>query len=392
MKLMKHIMIALVLCAIPAMAFGQTVSCEGCTHEISVYMGEGGLIATADGDEVTYVATCEGVTRSDQLRINDDGTVATLLTMENGLACDGDDEDNMFQLGPIMDGGWFWITDEMNSAVGNLVSQDVLENEETTITSTPSVTMTEGKGAVYLKETSTGRVGILPSILPEMAMDPPTTNRCSYTGDPAARETSNCMLGDGGSMILVQGPTDIFTGDRPHLGANAMVTRPASGSVTVHADLWGNGSGHFLSDASIAAGVTDANLGHAGGTRLAATITATLGAAGPGTGDPIDGSGADATSGLTFDGATTASLGVLTIAPEATYCNPTATPPVNHTARVTFSATLDATQKGQVVPTLTTAPAAAGTAATHTIMVVCPTASANMGVELVPENPFPTTE
>ncbi len=36
MKLMKHITIALALCAIPAVAFGQTVTCEACTHEVSV--------------------------------------------------------------------------------------------------------------------------------------------------------------------------------------------------------------------------------------------------------------------------------------------------------------------------------------------------------------------
>ena len=405
MKLMKHITIALVLCAIPAMAFGQDVSCEDCSHVVSVYMGEGGLIATADGAEmVTYVATCEGVTRSGELTANADGVVAMLLTMDNGLACSGDDEDNMFQLGPIMDGGWFWITDDMNSAVGNLVSQDVLDNDTTDITSTTSVTMTEGKGAVYLKETSSGRVGILPNILPEMAMDAPDPNNCSYTsaGSPAVhtRETANCMLGNGGSTLLVQGPTNLFTGKRPHLMANAMVTRPASGSVTVQADLWGNGSGHFLSDTAITAGVTDARLGHAGGTRLVATIGASLGASGPGDGEDIDSTGPDgnAGAGLTFvpaapdgQGGTIASLGQLTITPDATYCDPTATPPLNHTATVTFSATLSAAEKGYVVPTLATVPAAAGTAARHTIMVVCPSASsANMGQELVPENPFPT--
>ena len=401
----KFLMIALLVGAIPAVAFSQDVSCEGCTHEVSVYMGEGGLIATADGvDMVTYVATCEGVTRSDQLPANADGVVATLLTMENGLACHGDDEDNMFQLGPIMDGGWYWITDDVNSAVGNLVSQDILDNETTDITGTTSVTMTEGKGAVYLKEISSGRVGILPNILPEMTTTPDDPNYCSYTsaGSPAVhtRETANCMLGNGGSTLLVQGPTNLFTGKRPDLMANAMVTRPASGSVTVQADLWGNGSGHFLSDTAITAGVTDARLGHKGGTRLVATIGASLGASGPGSGQNIDstGPGGNAGAGLTFvpaapdgQGGTIPNLGQLTIIPDATYCSPTATPPVNHTATVTFSATLTAAEKAYVVPTLVTTPAAAGTAASHTIMVVCPSASsANMGQELVPENPFPT--
>ena len=391
----NYLMVALILCAIPAVAFGQDVSCDACTHEVSVYSGEGGLIATADDAEmVTYVATCEGVTRSGELAANADGVVATLITMENGLACHGDDEDNELQLGPIMDGGWFWITDDMNSAVGNLVAQDVLDNETTDITSAGTgVTMEMGKGAVYLKETSTGRVGILPNILPMPEMDPVAVNTCSFTGTgaTAAAETSNCMLGNGGSTLQVQGPTNVFTGKRPDLGANAMVTRPASGEVTVQADLWGNGTGHYT------AGTVDntavfANLGHPGGTRLTATIAASLASTGPGDGENIDGTGPGGSegAGVTFDGTTTASLGVLTIGSDDAYCNPTAKPPVNHTATVTFTASLDATQKAQVVPTLTTTPAAGGVAARHTIMIVCPSASANMGTELVPENPFPT--
>ena len=395
----NYLMVALILCAIPAVAFGQDVSCDACTHEVSVYSGEGGLIATADDAEmVTYVATCEGVTRSGELPANADGVVATLITMENGLACHGDDEDNELQLGPIMDGGWFWITDDMNSAVGNLVSQDILENDTTDLTSAGTgVTMTEGKGAVYLKETNTGRVGILPNILPMPEMDPVAVNTCSFTGTgaTAAAETSNCMLGNGGSTLQVQGPTNVFTGKRSDLGANATVTRPASGAgVTVQADLWGNGTGHFTAGTVDNAGATPANLGHAGGTRLAATIQAALASTGPGAGTDIDGTGpgGNAGAGLTFDNTTTTSLGELTIAPDASYCNPTAKPPVNHTATVTFRAELSTAQQAQVVPSLTTTPAATdgGVAARHTIMIVCPSASANMGTELVPENPFPT--
>ncbi len=87
MKLMKHITIALVLCAIPAVAVGQTVTCDDCTHVASVYMGEGGVIATAqeDVEMVTWVATCGGVTRSGELEPNDDGVVSALFAGD--LAC-----------------------------------------------------------------------------------------------------------------------------------------------------------------------------------------------------------------------------------------------------------------------------------------------------------------
>ena len=57
-----------------------------------------------------------------------------------------------FEIGPVMDGGWFWVTDETNSAVGGLVSKDVLDNDAAAITGAgDSVSMTMGKGAVYLK-------------------------------------------------------------------------------------------------------------------------------------------------------------------------------------------------------------------------------------------------
>ncbi len=130
MKLMKHITIALVLCAIPALAFGQDVSCDDCTHVVSVYMGGGGLIAMADDAEmVTWVATCGRITRIGELAANDDGVVSTLFTTDNGLACNASGDGNKFQLGPIKDGGWFWMTRGTNSAIGNLVAMDILEND-----------------------------------------------------------------------------------------------------------------------------------------------------------------------------------------------------------------------------------------------------------------------
>ena len=387
MKLMKHITIALVLCAIPAMALGQVADCEDCDHQLSVYRS-GGLVATAaDGAEmVNYRATCNNVTRTGQMTPDDDGIVNKLLTGE--LACEADD--GTFEIGPITDGGWFWIHIGDNSAVGNIVATDVLMNDATDITDAgDSITMMEGAGAVLLTHPATGRTGLLPTILPEPHMDPAPVNRCSFTtsGMTHTRETSNCMLGNGGTAILVQGPTDVFTRMRAHLAANAAVTRPAAEgtSVTVDADLWGNGSGHYTSDAS-----ADARLGHPGGTRLTATISAELNPTGAGDGTTIGGAGSEV-AGMSIDASTTASLGVLSIGPDTAYCNPTANPPVNHTATVTFTAMVDDSNRTQVVPSIVTVPATGnGVAARHTIMVVCPTASANMGVELVPDNPFPT--
>ena len=144
--------------------------------------------------------------------------------------------------------------------------------------------MTMGKGAVYLKELSTGRVGILPTILPVPDVDPGPVNVCDYTGagttaSPYRRETSNCMMGDGKAMLRVLGTEGLYTGERNAIPPGGEVLRPlaAGASVELTFDLRGNGSGHFTTAAD-----GDARLGHAGGTPLSATFTGAYNAGGAG--------------------------------------------------------------------------------------------------------------
>ena len=141
MKLMKHIMIALVLCAIPAMAFGQIGSADPASvdvvcpddecHTAPVFKGQGGFVGAAameddedtmDVDEsvVTVVVSCGAVTTSMDANQDDEGIVRQLFTEDNGLACaDGGSID----ISGLADGGWYWIQDEANSAVSSLMRQ-----------------------------------------------------------------------------------------------------------------------------------------------------------------------------------------------------------------------------------------------------------------------------
>ena len=412
----NYLLVALILCAIPAVAFGQKVSCDDCTHVASVYMGEGGVIATADdADMVTWVASCGGVTRSGELEPNDDGVVAALWTGDLACMAEGG---GSFEIGPVMDGGWFWVTDADNSAVGGLVSMDVLENDAADITSAgDGVSMTMGKGAVYLKEAASGRVGILPNILPE----PPAKemDRCGYNDAGRGKtprytvKNSGCSLGDGGTMIRAQGAVDPYTG-KPTAGT--MVRRPltATNTTVVTVDLWGNGTGHFnpngtadgdatatpnadprLGHAEIVLALTDdgANADPVTGGGFAATIGG-VGTTPIGSTPPTFGTGATSVAGgATF--AVKGNVGTLTIYADGRYCNPTATPPVNVSETFTISAFVTASQEGQVTPTIKTAGNAANRLAAQTkITVVCPSgsAAAHQGQELVPENPFPISE
>ena len=374
MKNLKILMVALALLAIPAFAFGQVdVSCDSCTHDVSVYMGEGGVVATADGAEkVTWVTTCSGVTRSGELTADDDGMVAALFSMDNGLACMATGKDmGSFQIGPVKDGGWFWITDDMNSAVGALVAQDIQMNDKVDITSAGAgVTMTAGTGAVYLKETATGRVGILPNILPEPPKAPPTP--CGYSG--TARVSTNCMLGDGKTKIVA----NRTSAPMGAVASMATVTRPAAnvtgGDVTVQFNLLGNGTGHFTT-----ASDGDVKLGHVATVPLTATFSGKYGSGG--INDPD--LSTSAANGLTLTEA-----GLLTVQYDSDYC-PTTAGSAKHTAVVRISA--DATSAGEVTPSIAEN-AAGDEAATFRLMVACAGAasSPNMGTELVPDNPFPT--
>ena len=398
----NYLMVALILCAIPAVAVGQTVSCDDCSHVASVYMGEGGVIATADdADMVTWVATCSGVTRSGELAANDDGVVSALWTGDLACMAEGG---GSFELGPVMDGGWFWVTDAMNSAVGGLVAKDVLDNDAADITSAgDGVTMTSGKGAVFLKETSTGRVGILPNVLPMPEMEPVEPTPCGIAGagtaaSPYTRRVSGCMMGDGGTTILATYGNAI-TGATTRVMGGDTITRPAgTGQITLTIDLWGNGTGAFFTaPTSTAANGLDfargnahvgtaANFAARAGTRYTGVTYAVTAGGGVGGGSTVTAGAAN--EGVDLGGSPADNTVEVLIGSSTDNCSKTNNHPTPVTVTASVSAAADQTQ---VTPSIKVGTgAAAGVAGQLKFTVVCPAASANMGQELVPENPFPT--
>ena len=353
---MKHIAIALMLCAIPATAFAQDVSCNGCDHVAPYFKGNGGFIGTvADGgDKVTFVVFCGSVSTTGEAQVN--GRTATqLFNQRNGLACDR--EGGSLEIAGLEDGGWYWITDDMNSAVGSLVRINVLDNMPTHPTDPGSddITLTPGKGAVFVKQASTGRVGILPTILP--APGAAVLRKCGFgTGGTAAaptysRRTSACAMGDGGTTTLAT-VTNPYSGATTRVLDKASIVRPAgTASVDVIVDLWGNGSGHFTTavDGDARLGQKSVALTAArGDSRLTGvTYTASLGA-GP-TADPLA-SGA-AIGGIEFD-TTTDNVAMVSISADPDYCSRTN----NVSATVSVTASMTETERSQVTPALAAAP------------------------------------
>ncbi len=375
---MKHIMIALVVCAIPAMAFGQTVSCEDCTHDVSIYTGDGGLIAEADGvDMVTWVSQCGRVSRSGELEANDEGIVMVQFK-DADLVCNADE--SRLQIGPVREGGWYWLTGDRSSAVGPLVNQGVLGNATTDIPDPgPGVTMKDGRGAVLLEEISTGRLGILPNILPKASA--PQFGPCGYSPF-GGRLLKSCTMGNGGAMLQATSSDDI-TGRTVLITDGSTVIRPGGlGTIDLVVDLWMASGGHISNDEFTP------GLGHAvfvGGLLRAenrltgVTYTVKVGSSPPTT--LTDGS-STAVAGVTY--AEDSAVAMVSIAADTRYCGTTA----NVSLPVTVTATVDDDGAATVTPPVKRN--AAGVAAEMNFTVVCPSASAaGQGQELVPDNPFP---
>ena len=375
---MKRFLIALALCAAPAAASAQTVGvvCHACDHVVPYFRGEGGLIATvAEGvEQVTFVASCGSVSVTGEAAVAGD-TASQLFSYENGLACD--EEDGSLEIAGLKDGGWYWITDDRNSAVGGLVSKDILDNETTAITSAGAgVSMTPGNGAVFLKEARTGRVGILPNILPSPPAVPP--RKCGYTGVTAADPdgtpvNTECALGDGGTLVVATS-TNALDGSTVRIADKGVVARPAgNGSVAIVADLWGNGSGHFTTAAT-----GDPRLGHpefamSATDRSAARLTGvnfevSLSDGGPGPASEVQSGSDNAVGGVSWDAAVSG-VATIGIAADSAYCSETA----NHSATVVVIAFMPTeSDADQVTPSIARLVAATGEVGSTSFTVACP--------------------
>ncbi len=228
---LKFIFAYLLAGAVPALALGQSVnivcSAESC-HFAPYFRGEGGFVgerAPTHVDDrgaplpIRFVLECGRVTVSGEVEPDADGIIRQLLTGREGLACWGDG--GTFELRGLRDGGWYWINDRRNSAVSPLVRLGARANPETKPFDPGGVTMTTIRrgAATYVKHEPTGRVGIIPNILPVAA-----TPDCS--GEAPNGEA--CLLGspEDWSLVLTTGD-----GDAP-VGAGA-IERGADVSVKV---------------------------------------------------------------------------------------------------------------------------------------------------------------
>ncbi len=351
MKLMKHITIALVLSVIPAMAFGQVgaidpamvdVLCpaDEC-HTATYFQGSGGFVGMATADnpktmdtdesEVAFIVSCGNVTTRAVAAKDAMGVVRQVFSEENGLACAADGEINIHRLMP---GGWYWINDDMNSAVASLMPKTVLNNAKTTPIDPGGLVFNTGDSerATYVKHEMTGRVGILQHIQPVEPKRP--------CGGELNRD-NDCVLDATYHITMMVGAKPV----------GASVERGAA-DIVVTLGLGGSG---FIDNT-------------ASGTDPGATWMI----GGPG-GVSMPGVIANAGDGMFT---ITASTDARCAATNADRASP-------------VMVKVDAADSTGVVPGF-----GAMGGPSRTIGVTCPKASAaaNQGLELVPDNPFPVSQ
>ena len=276
-ELKNYLMFALLICATASMAFGQfgvvvdpakvDVACpdDEC-HVAPVFMGEGGFVGElADGfDMANFVVTCGNTTASGSAAGDGGGVVRQLFSMANGLACHG--EGGSIQIHGLADGGWYWINDDMNSAVSPLIAKDALMGDEVMPVDPGGVTLMAGDYGTYVKSGS--RVGILPHFVPTAPVEipempePEAATVCMPEWDADARSGNggyvandkDCMLGDGGTTIVMTAATS----DGRSSEMTSVHRNPSGGAdIKIHLDLWANGSGHIANG-------TNPHLGWAG--------------------------------------------------------------------------------------------------------------------------------
>ena len=217
-KAVKQIIpVALVIGAVPALLSGQGVSIdcpEETCHVAPYYEGNGGFVGeaaneddedTADVDEseVTFFLLCGNVIVSDTVSPDSRGIVRQALTTANSLSCMAEGGGTL-EIKGLKDGGWYWINDATNSAVSPLLPKDVLGNDQTEPTDPGGVTLSavEDGAATLVKHKPSGRVGLIPHIIPEK----PRPDCHGMVGEASA---GDCHLGAGSDWSLVASPPQV---------------------------------------------------------------------------------------------------------------------------------------------------------------------------------------
>ncbi len=175
---MKRVILALLLGVLAASAWGQTGSAEPATFNVicpapcfvaPIFRGSGGFVGESvrgRSGTVDFALSCGDSVTTISVRPDADGIVRQVFSRGNGLACDA--ESGRIDIAGLKPGGWYWINDELNSAVSSLLEKSVLGNPPSEPFDPGGVTITslEDGAASFVKDEMSGRVGIIPHVVP----------------------------------------------------------------------------------------------------------------------------------------------------------------------------------------------------------------------------------
>ena len=244
---MKHAIVAALLSALPNLVAGQVLACPEETCTVAPYFaGNGGFVGESANNggesDVTVHVICENATIVTTVPPEADGIVRQALTSANGLNCRNGGKGRI-EIDNLQPGGWYWINDDQNSAVSALIPKEAVGNEKIAVTDPGGVTIDSPADGVaaYVKHSPTGRVGIIPRIVPTKPIP-----GCSGRVD--SDTAVDCHLGSPEAWRLTASPSSVV---RPGAGQQTRVvtvTLHGENFVTTGSSVFGRGEiDHHLS-------------------------------------------------------------------------------------------------------------------------------------------------
>jgi hypothetical protein len=346
---------------------GVTFDCPADECHVAPVTGAGGFtgsVVNADSN-VSYAITCGRTLVALEAVPDSRGGVAVLFSEDNGLACP---QGGHVEVRGLADGGWYWLIDYGQAAGAPLVAKDTVGNFSVAPWDPGSLEIDmvpiESANATLIWHALSGSLSILPHILPQPRTTLPVCgpveerrNDDATEDDTWVQNSTDCVLGDGGTAIALR-YGNVFV--PPGTGSVRVYRKPV-GDLDLIVSLWGNGTGHISTSTPV-----NARHGHyqPGATALPANSWSFR---------PLGPSPA-------ATGSVTASGRLLTIHADKSYCDPEGEPPVNVSVTVDVTAEVDPAAVPVAPPIKVDDDSVA---ATRSLIIACPSAAANPGMELL---------